>query len=153
MKSDYFKRFSFLVERYPIEVFTFEILLGIIIEPTFRFAFLLFAGVFLTATVSESMKFIFKEKRPEEALRRDFYKKNFKLNRRSFPSSHSAVVAFFPTVFFGSILFIPFLLFALLVMYSRLYIKSHHPRDVIAGAFLGVFIGLFLVYLIDNLRI
>ena len=151
--KDYFRKFSFLVERYPIEIFTFEILIAIIVQPSLKTAVFLFGGVAITAVFSEGLKIFFKEKRPKEALERNFYKRTFKLNRRSFPSSHSAVAVFFPTVFFGTVLFIPFLLFAFMIMYSRIYIKSHHPKDVIAGAAIGVFAGLVLMELMPHLRI
>lgn len=153
MKNNYFRKFSFLIERYPIEVFTFEILIGVLINHTLKITVLLFIGVSVTAVFSEGLKIFFKEKRPEEALKRKFYKRTFSLNRRSFPSSHSAVAVFFPTFFYGSVLFIPFLLFAFLVIYSRIYIKSHYPRDVIAGAIIGIFIAVIFTQFIQNLRI
>ncbi len=153
MRSKYFRKFSFIVERYPIEVFTFEILIGLLIEPGLKMAVFLFAGVIFTAVFSEGLKIFFKEKRPEEALKRKFYAKTFALNRRSFPSSHSAVAIFFPTIFFGTALFAPFLLFALVVMYSRVYINSHRPRDILGGALIGIFIGVLSLQIIQNLRI
>ena len=153
MKSDVFKTFSLLIERYPIEIFTFEILIGVLIEPTLKMAVLLFTGVVVAAVFSEGLKMFFKGKRPEEALKRNFYKRTFRMNKRHFPSSHSAVAMFFPTVFFGNVLFIPFLLFAAIVMYSRLYIKSHYPRDIIVGAAIGVLIGIFFMQLAQNLKI
>lgn len=151
--KDYFRDFSILVERYPLEIFTFEILIAIILNPSFRMTAIIFTGVAVTAVFSEGLKLFFKEKRPEEALNRNFYKRTFRLNRRSFPSSHSAIAAFFPTLFFSSILFLPFLVFAFIVMYSRIYIKSHYPRDIIAGALIGIVIGIAFIWLNANLRI
>ena len=153
MKSNYFEKFSFLVERYPIEIFTFEILIGILIEPTLKTAVFLFGGVIVTAIIANGLKVFFHEKRPEASLKRKFYKNTFRLNRRSFPSGHSAVAAFCPTVFFGSVLFIPFLIFAVIVMYSRVYIKSHYPRDIIGGAVIGVILGFLFLHLPSILRI
>ena len=152
-KNDRFAGFSILVERYPIEIFTFEMLIAIILNPSVKIAALLFSSVVVTAVFSEGMKIFFKEKRPEEALKRDFYKKHFKLNRRSFPSSHSAIAAFFFTAFFGTVLFLPFLVFGILVMYSRLYIRSHYPKDIIAGAIIGMFIGSVFIWLTTHSRI
>lgn len=151
--KDYFRDFSILVERYPLEIFTFEILIAIILNPSFRMTAIIFTGVAVTAVFSEGLKLFFKEKRPEEALNRNFYKRTFRLNRRSFPSSHSAIAAFFPTLFFSSILFLPFLVFAVIVMYSRIYIKSHYPRDIIAGTLIGIVIGIAFIWLNANLRI
>ena len=151
--KDYFARFSIFIERYPIEIFTFELLIGIILNPYARVAALLFSGVAATAVFSEGLKLFFKEKRPEEALKRDFYKKTFGLNRRSFPSSHSAIAAFFFTAFYNTILFWPFLVFGVTVMYSRLYIKSHYKKDVIAGALIGIVMGIAFLWITAHLRI
>jgi PAP2 superfamily. len=151
--SNYFTAFSIFVERYPIEIFTFEMLIAIILNPTIRIAILIFSGMIVTAVLSEGLKFLFKEKRPEEALRRNFYKRTFRLNRRSFPSSHSAIAAFFFTAFYNTILFWPFLVFGIIVMYSRLYIKSHYKKDVVAGAAIGIFMGITFLWLTANLKI
>ncbi len=151
--SDYFARFSIFIERYPIEIFTFEMLIAIILNPSLRVAALIFSGVIATAVFSEGLKLFFKEKRPEEALRRNFYKRTFRLNRRSFPSSHSAIAAFFFTAFYNTVLFWPFLVFGVIVMYSRLYIKSHYKKDVVAGAVIGIFIGIAFLWLTANLKI
>lgn len=151
--NDYFAKFSILVERYPIEIFTFELLIAIILNPSVRIAALLFSGVTVTAVFSEGLKLFFKEKRPEEALKRNFYKRTFRLNRRSFPSSHSAIAAFFFTAFYNTVLFWPFLVFGVLVMYSRLYIKSHYKRDVIAGAVIGIVMGIAFLWITAHLRI
>lgn len=151
--NDYFAKFSILVERYPIEIFTFELLIAIILNPSVRIAALLFSGVTVTAVFSEGLKLFFKEKRPEEALKRNFYKRTFRLNRRSFPSSHSAIAAFFFTAFYNTVLFWPFLVFGVLVMYSRLYIKSHYKRDVIAGAVIGIAMGIAFLWITAHLRI
>ncbi|MCL4376223.1 phosphatase PAP2 family protein [Candidatus Parvarchaeota archaeon] len=151
--NDYFAKFSILVERYPIEIFTFELLIAIILNPSVRIAALLFFGVTVTAVFSEGLKLFFKEKRPEEALKRNFYKRTFRLNRRSFPSSHSAIAAFFFTAFYNTVLFWPFLVFGVLVMYSRLYIKSHYKRDVIAGAVIGIVMGIAFLWITAHLRI
>ncbi|MCL4398534.1 MAG: phosphatase PAP2 family protein [Candidatus Parvarchaeota archaeon] len=151
--NDYFGRFSILVENYPIEIFTFEMLIGIILDPSLKMAVLLFSGVTATAVFSEGLKLVFREKRPEEALRRNFYKRTFRLNRRSFPSSHSAIAAFFFTAFYNTALFWPFLIFGILVMYSRLYIKSHYKKDVIAGAIIGILTGIAFLWVTAHLRI
>ncbi len=151
--NDYFGRFSILVENYPIEIFTFEMLIGIILDPSLKMAVLLFSGVTATAVFSEGLKLVFREKRPEEALRRNFYKRTFRLNRRSFPSSHSAIAAFFFTAFYNTTLFWPFLIFGILVMYSRLYIKSHYKKDVIAGAIIGILTGIAFLWVTAHLRI
>jgi undecaprenyl-diphosphatase len=65
----------------------------------------------------------------------------------SFPSAHAAnnfVVAAVCTLFFrrwGWLLFLP----ALLVAYSRIYVGSHWPLDVLVSCLLGLGIGLLVV--------
>ena len=62
----------------------------------------------------------------------------------SFPSNHAtnafALAAFF-AVYYRR-LAIPLFLFAALVGYSRIYVGVHYPTDVLAGAVLGVMLGL-----------
>jgi undecaprenyl-diphosphatase len=71
----------------------------------------------------------------------------------SFPSAHSAntfAAAAVSTVFFrrwGWLLFLP----ALLVSYSRVYVGSHWPLDVLVSALLGIGIGLLVVVLVEAL--
>lgn len=63
----------------------------------------------------------------------------------SFPSGHTAA-AFVMTVVGGSMfpILLPFLLgLALLIGGSRIYLGVHYPTDVLAGALLGTFSGLF----------
>lgn len=139
--KDYFRKFSFLVEYYPIELFTLEMLAIILIRPELKLLVFLVLGLGFTIGVSEGIKLFTMERRPKTALERKFYRNTFKLNRRSFPSTHSASVSFFAFLLWGTPLFIPLFIFALIVMYSRLYIKSHYPRDIIVGALIGAVIG------------
>jgi undecaprenyl-diphosphatase len=60
-------------------------------------------------------------------------------DRYSFPSGHTAaafVVAGTVGVFYSA-LFLPLLLLAALIGFSRIYLGAHYPTDVLAGAFLG----------------
>lgn len=66
---------------------------------------------------------------------------------RSFPSGHAAnnfVLATVLSLFFrrwGWLYFIP----AILVSYSRLYVGSHYPSDVVVGALLAVGLSMLVV--------
>jgi undecaprenyl-diphosphatase len=62
----------------------------------------------------------------------------------AFPSGH-ATTGFACAVVLGSLaprLRAPLLVLAALVAWSRVYVGVHYPLDVVAGAFLGVAIGL-----------
>ena len=69
----------------------------------------------------------------------------------SFPSAHAAnnfAVAVVCAVFFrrwGWLLFLP----AILVAYSRVYVGSHWPLDVIVSCFLGAGVGLLVVVIVE----
>lgn len=63
----------------------------------------------------------------------------------SFPSSHAIVAFSLATViaigFKKKITYLLFLIYALMVSYSRIYLGVHFPLDVVAGAFIGIISG------------
>lgn len=71
----------------------------------------------------------------------------------SFPSGHTlasfeaATVLLIRDKRFG----IPALVLAVLIALSRLYLYVHYPTDVLAGALLGTFIGIFACFLVDKI--
>ncbi len=72
---------------------------------------------------------------------------------RSFPSGHTSQAFFVMSLFTRDFHLVPwavFLLYAIaaLVGVTRMYVGAHYPRDVIAGAMLGVVWGI-LILLID----
>ncbi|KPM50004.1 phosphatase PAP2 family protein [Jiulongibacter sediminis] len=44
-------------------------------------------------------------------------------------------------------------IWAIIVSYSRIYVGVHYPGDVIAGAFIGIFISLLLNYLLTTTKL
>jgi undecaprenyl-diphosphatase len=66
----------------------------------------------------------------------------------SFPSGHSATSFACATVLahYAPRLRVPFFTLATLIAFSRIYNGMHYPTDVLAGAVLGVAIGVGLIY-------
>ena len=71
----------------------------------------------------------------------------------SFPSGHTLASFEAATVLMirDKRLGIPALVLAILIALSRLYLYVHYPTDVLAGALLGVFIGIFACFLVDKI--
>jgi membrane-associated phospholipid phosphatase len=78
----------------------------------------------------------------------------YRAGGRSFPSGHTSQAFFMATLMarhFHASLWVVFLLYAiaLLVGITRMYVGAHYPRDVLAGAILGIAWGLLGV-LVDG---
>ena len=71
---------------------------------------------------------------------------------KSFPSNHAANLCSLATIFtyiYYNLRYI-FWIFALIIMFSRVYIGVHFPIDVIIGMIIGVSIGLMINYIAIN---
>ena len=107
--------------------------------------------LFLETFISYFMKWFFPTKRPKKKRsslpkKRTLWNHWRFVNRSSFPSNHVArtcglfvISLFFASLWVKIILF----LFCLLTAYSRVYLKEHFWRDVIAGAIMGLIFGFF----------
>jgi undecaprenyl-diphosphatase len=71
-----------------------------------------------------------------------------------FVSSHSAnafaFVTFLSLFFRSRICTIVFVIWAVLMAYSRVYLGVHYVGDIVCGAILGVFVGLFVYKLFSR---
>lgn len=67
----------------------------------------------------------------------------------SFPSNHTTAISSVLPVFKGKFRII-WLIFAILVAFSRIYLGRHYLTDVIAGGFIGYLIGIWICKLVDK---
>jgi membrane-associated phospholipid phosphatase len=126
---------------------------------SYRKAFIVVTSWGITAIVAQILKFIFDAPRPklyfkEELKRIHFVKAIDILSFHSFPSGHT-VTAFSLAVLFtywsknkgwGPL----FLLYAVMVGYSRMYLSEHFFEDVTAGSVIGMVVTVIWLYWLDN---
>lgn len=116
--------------------------------PTIRLRIgLILLAVLLSDQTCNLLKAVFKRPRPRGLgpIKGNFWKR---LGRHSFPSSHAAnnfsvavmVARWYPPATF------PLFLWASLVTFSRIYLKSHYPLDVLGGALTGTVWGLVILH-------
>jgi membrane-associated phospholipid phosphatase len=131
----------------------------LIILFNFRKGFLLATSYLITFTISQCIKHLVHAPRPHLFFTKklhDIYlvKGVVMLDVNSFPSGHSVSAfsaAMVLTYVTGKKKWGPiFLLFAVLVAYSRLYLSEHFLEDVTAGSFLGVLVTSCWLYWIDQ---
>lgn len=126
---------------------------------SYRRAFILITSWALTSLSAQILKYIFDAPRPmlyfQDQLWRIHFVKGVEMLRvHSFPSGHT-VTAFTMAVIFtywskNKALGPLFLLIAVLVGYSRMYLSEHFFEDVTAGSVIGVVITLIWLYWLDN---
>ena len=126
---------------------------------SYRKAFLLATSYAVTSIFAQIVKFIFDAPRPklyfkDQLSRIHFVKGVDMLSIHSFPSGHT-VTAFSMAVMFtyfskNKAWGIIYLLIAMCVGYSRMYLSEHFFEDVIAGSVIGVILTIFWIYWMDN---
>lgn len=102
--------------------------------------YLLSLGVALALTYS--LKYILQIPRPEDAM--------IDATSPRFPSGH-ATLSFLLVGYFRQLKYrVPFLVYALIVTYSRLYLNVHRPVDLVAGALIGFTVPALILYYEDR---
>jgi len=114
-----------------------------------------FLQVLLMAFVIERpiyfvLKNSFKRNRPQAALK-DFHSLVTPSDQFSFPSGHTSAAFMVAVItgFFIPVLFLPLLIWAALVGFSRVVLGVHFPTDTVVGMILGVSIAIYSLNLIN----
>jgi membrane-associated phospholipid phosphatase len=126
---------------------------------SYRKAFIMATAYAVTSISAQIIKYIFAAPRPklyfkDQLTHIHFIKGVDILSTNSFPSGHT-VTAFSAAVIFtywskNKIWGPVFLLIAIMVGYSRMYLSEHFFEDVIAGSIIGVFLTVTWLYWLDN---
>ncbi len=124
------------------------------------YGFLVLVFVALTITAGDQIsvhafKNVFMRLRPcyEPALQGMLHMVKFCGGKYGFVSSHAAnsfaVLAFINGFFRHKRPYVKWIMWtwALLIIYSRVYIGVHYPSDVLGGAVLGIILGTFFIWL------
>ena len=108
-------------------------------------ALILLIGILIGHFISDYLKYVFLRPRPFMTLTGVHLLAN--ATNYSFPSGHTTE-AFIGCIIigkkYGNLLL--FILLAVLIAFSRVYIGVHYPGDVLAGAMLGVGISILVLH-------
>jgi membrane-associated phospholipid phosphatase len=126
---------------------------------SYRKALIVATAFAVTSIVAQILKYIFDEPRPklyfkDQLSRIHFVKAVEILSYNSFPSGHT-ITAFMLAVLFtywsrNKAWGLLFLLVAIIVGYSRMYLSEHFFEDVTAGSVVGVVFTVICICWLDN---
>ncbi|MDD3985798.1 MAG: phosphatase PAP2 family protein [Methanobacterium sp.] len=113
-------------------------------------ALILLLAIVIGHIFTEALKYIFIRPRPYQVL--SGVHQLAVMDNPSFPSGHATQI-FMACIILGSKYgyILLFLLLAILVSFSRIYIGVHYPSDVLAGALLGIGISIIVLRFEDNI--
>ncbi len=141
------------------EGLTIVILSIVIALFNYRKAFILAGSYAITAILAQIIKHIINAPRPKlyfaSELKRMYFVKGVEIySYNSFPSGHT-VTAFSAAVALTYLAKnkswgVLYLLIAILVGYSRMYLSEHFFEDVIGGSALGVIVTVFWIYFLER---
>ena len=141
-KNDFFRDLTSFGGTY---FFIFAIILFLLLNEIRIFKILLI-GLFLTYIISFVIRFFYFKNRPNKEKYTNFI---MKIDASSFPSVHSMRAIFMAIIiskfFANPIMIIFLLLWALIVSYSRVYIKKHYWIDIIVGLIIGILLAFLLL--------
>ena len=104
----------------------------------YNLALKLFLGLLITFIIVILIRMVYFKNRPHKQSHANFIER---IDASSFPSWHAARITFICLTFLYFISETSFtiflLIFTLLVCYSRIYLRKHDWKDVIAGIILG----------------
>jgi len=137
----FLKSITFLGSVY---FFIFIVLLTFLLNQTYSLK--LFLALLLTWLITFLIRFFYFKRRPNRKTYKNLFQK---LYNSSFPSVHAAravvLAYFFSKIYFNIVFVLGFWLIALLVCYTRIYLKHHYLIDVICGAFFGFLVSVFIL--------
>lgn len=128
------------------------IILSILMDYKTYLAAGIFASICLGLILGEGLlKHLIKRKRPICSVPCKLKAMRFQ-GIYSFPSGHttSSFAAFGVMWFMHSQLWLIFLIFAILISFSRIYLQVHYPTDVFAGMLLGLICSKLAVFLANS---
>ncbi|MBS3175593.1 phosphatase PAP2 family protein [Candidatus Woesearchaeota archaeon] len=141
-KNDFFRDLTSFGGTY---FFIFAIILFLLLNEIRIFKILLI-GLFLTYIISFVIRIFYFKNRPNKEKYTNFI---MKIDASSFPSVHSMRAIFMAIIiskfFANPIMIIFLLLWALIVSYSRVYIKKHYWIDIIVGLIIGILLAFLLL--------
>ena len=141
-KNDFFRDLTSFGGTY---FFIFAIILFLLLNEIRIFKILLI-GLFLTYIISFVIRIFYFKNRQNKEKYTNFI---MKIDASSFPSVHSMRAIFMAIIiskfFANPIMIIFLLLWALIVSYSRVYIKKHYWIDIIVGLIIGILLAFLLL--------
>ena len=139
-------------------IFSLVVVVFYLLTKRFQFAWQILAAFIISGLIAQIFKYSISSPRPSEFfhLKQSIHiipgvtRNGFS----SFPSGHTATVFALATLlsFFNKNkkIGLLFLLGAMLVAYSRIYLSQHFPADIMAGAFIGVSVAIFVYSLFSG---
>jgi len=98
-------------------------------------------GLFIVVVI----RILYFKERPDKSKTNNLW---LRIYNSSFPSVHAMraiLLAYFLSVLYFNMFLILFWLFALIICYSRIYLKKHYFIDVFVGALIGLLLSIIML--------